>query len=358
LPDEIDLLTRMVAIPSVSGDEEALASFLEGEVRGWGLEARRDELAVRVEIPGRAPGPTLALVSHLDVVPPGKGWTREPFTPTVEGTRLYGRGSGDAKASVAAMLTAAADVARAGGPERGRLLVLLGYGEETKHTTMERAVETAGPIDAAVVGEPTNLDFAVAQRGLMMVDLVADGHQRHAGYAAADGEFQNAALVLAHDLLKLDGLFARRSHAVLGHTIATPTMLEAGVSRNVTPPVAKAILDIRSTPDWTHDEVADVLRQSLRSNVVVTSQRLVPCETPAGSRLLLAAQRVRPHAHTFGSPTCSDWVFLRHTDAIKCGPGTSRRSHTPDEYVDLPEVTAARAFYGAVALGYLGEAGA
>ena len=358
MPDEIDLLTRMVAIPSVSGDEAALASFIEGEVRAWGLDARRDELAVRVEIPGRSAGPTLALVSHLDVVPPGKGWTREPFTPTVEGTRLYGRGSGDAKASVAAMLTAAVDVAHAGGPDRGRLLVLLGYGEETKHTTMERAVETAGPIDAAVVGEPTNLDFAVAQRGLMMVDLVADGHQRHAGYAAADGEFQNAALVLAHDLLKLDGLFARRSHAVLGHTIATPTMLEAGVSRNVTPPVAKAILDIRSTPDWTHDEVADVLRQSLRSNVVVTSQRLVPCETPAGSRLLLAAQRVRPQAHTFGSPTCSDWVFLRHTDAIKCGPGTSRRSHTPDEYVDLPEVTAARAFYGAVALGYLGKAGA
>jgi len=107
----------------------------------------------------------------------------------------------------------------------------------------------------------------------MMVDLVADGDQRHAGYAAADGEFRNAALVLAGDLLKLDGLFAERSHPVLGHTTATPTMLDAGVSRNVTPPMAKAVLDIRSTPDWTHDEVADVLRRSLASNVVVTSQR-------------------------------------------------------------------------------------
>jgi len=133
--------------------------------------------------------------------------------PTVEGTRLYGRGSGDAKASVAAMLTAAKDVADAGGPARGRLLVILGYGEETKHTTMERAVAAVGEIDAAVVGEPTNLDFAVAQRGLMMVDLLAEGDQRHAGYAAADGEFRNAALVLARDLLKLDGLFADRSHA-------------------------------------------------------------------------------------------------------------------------------------------------
>ena len=355
MPDEIDLLKRMVAIPSVSGEEEALARYVEETARGWGLETTRDELAVRVEVRGRKPGPTIALVSHLDVVPPGKGWTRDPFTPTVEGTRLYGRGSGDAKASVSAMLSAAKDVADAGGPDAGRLLVLFGYGEDTRHTTMERAVETAGGIDAAIVGEPTNLDLAVAQRGLMMVDLLAEGDQRHAGYAAADGEFRNAVLILARDLLKLDGLFAERSHPVLGHTTATPTMLDAGVSRNVTPPVAKAILDIRSTPDWTHDEVADVLRQALASNVVVTSQRLVPCETPAGSRLLTVARRIRPEARTFGSPTCSDWVFLRHTDAVKCGPGTSRRSHTPDEYVDLPEVSAARGFYAELVRAYLAE---
>jgi acetylornithine deacetylase len=352
LPDEIALLEALVAIPSVSGEEEAIARYVETTVRSWGLEVVRDDVAVRVEV-GGGPGPTLALVSHLDVVPPGKGWTREPFAPTVEGSRLYGRGSGDAKASVAAMLCAAKDVADGGGLGVGRLIVLLGYGEETKHTTMERAVETAGPIAAAVVGEPTNLEFAVAQRGLMMVDLLAEGDQRHAGYAAADGEFRNAALVLARDLLKLDGLFSERSHPVLGHTTATPTMLDAGVSRNVTPPVAKAILDIRSTPDWTHDEVAHVLRESLASNVVVTSQRLVPCETPAGSRLLAAARRVRPQAGTFGSPTCSDWVFLRHVDAVKCGPGTSRRSHTPDEYVDLSEVTEARVFYAALAQTYL-----
>ncbi len=356
MPDEIDLLQRMVAIPSVSGDEEPLARFVETTAREWGLETARDELAVRIEVRGARPGPTVALVSHLDVVPPGKGWTRDPFTPTVEGARLFGRGSGDAKASVAAMLCAAKDVADAGGPEAGRLLVLLGYGEETRHTTMERAVETAGTIDAAIVGEPTNLDFAIAQRGLMMVDLLAEGDQRHAGYAAADGEFRNAALVLARDLLKLDGLFAGRSHPVLGHTTATPTMLDAGVSRNVTPPVARAILDIRSTPDWTHDEVAGVLRQALASSVVVTSERLVPCETPAGSRLLSAARRVRPEARTFGSPTCSDWVFLRHTDAVKCGHGTSRRSHTPDEYVDLPEVSAARPFYARLVRTYLAGA--
>ena len=185
MPDELSLLERLVAIPSVSGEEATLAAFVEETARGWGLDVVRDDTSVRVEVCGRSPGATLALVSHLDVVPPGAGWTRDPFTPTIEGDKLFGRGSGDAKASVAAMLTAARDVAQAGAPERGRLLVILGYGEETRHTTMERAVERAGRIDAAIVGEPTNLEFATAQRGLMMVDLVARGDQRHAGYAAA-----------------------------------------------------------------------------------------------------------------------------------------------------------------------------
>ncbi len=352
MPGELELLAQLVAIPSVSGEEAAVAAFVEDTARGWGLDAVRDDTSVRIEVRGRTPGPTLALVSHLDVVPPGVGWTRDPFTPSVEDDRLYGRGSGDAKASVAAMISAARDLAEGATLASGRLLVILGYGEETKNTTMERAVERAGPIDAAVVGEPTNLDIATAQRGLMMVDLVARGDQRHAGYAA-EGEFQNAVLVLARDLLRLESLFDDRTHPVLGRTVATPTMLDAGVSRNVTPPVATAILDVRSTPDWSHEEIADLLRSSLESEVVVTSKRLVPCETPADSRLLAAASRARPESARFGSPTCSDWVFLRHVDAIKAGPGTSRRSHTPDEYVDLPEVTAARGFYAGIAREYL-----
>ncbi|HET9725271.1 MAG TPA: M20/M25/M40 family metallo-hydrolase, partial [Gemmatimonadales bacterium] len=129
--DEIDLLKALVSIPSVSGEEEPLARYVEQVAREWGLAVTRDELAVRVVV-GTRPGPSLALVSHLDVVPPGNGWTREPFAPTFEGQRLYGRGSGDAKASVAAMLLAARDLADAGPPLVGRLLVLLGYGEETK----------------------------------------------------------------------------------------------------------------------------------------------------------------------------------------------------------------------------------
>ena len=350
---EVELLQEMIAIPSVSGQEGDLAVFVEETARHWGLDVVRDVRGVRIELRGWGVGPTLAFASHLDVVPPGSGWTRDPFVPVMEGTRLYGRGSGDAKASVAAMLCAAKDLLDSGGMDAGRLLLLFGLGEETTSSTMEAAVEGAGPIDAAVVGEPTNLDFAVAQRGLLMVDLVAAGDQRHAGNTASDGEFSNAAIVLAGDLLKLPTLFGSRTHPVLGQATATVTMLEAGVGRNVTPPVARAVLDVRSTPDWTHEELAQELRSSLTSDVLVTSRRLVPCETPAGSRLLEIASRLRPSARRYGSPTCSDWVFFRELDAIKCGPGTSLRSHRADEYVDLPEVSAARTFYRDLAKAYL-----
>jgi acetylornithine deacetylase len=349
-PTEVAFLRELVAVPSISGNELPAAELVEVTARRLGLDVVRDETSVRVAVGDESAGPTLALATHLDVVPPGEGWTRDPFTPVIEGDLLYGRGAGDAKASVASMLFALADLM--GKSLKGRALGVFTYGEETRDATMPAAVPRAGHLDAALVGEPTNLQFAVAQRGLMMVDLLADGDQRHAGYAG-DGNFTNAITALARELLKLDGIVAERVHPVLGITTVTPTMLEAGVSRNVTPPSARAVLDIRSTPAWSHDELEVALRERLDCRVVVTSKRLVPVETPAGSRLLAAALAVAPEAVQYGSPTCSDWCFLHHLDAIKVGPGTSRRSHTPDESVDLPEVVAARALYARVAERYL-----
>lgn len=351
-PAEIELLRDLVAIPSVSGTEESIGRFVEQWARDRGLEVERGEDGILIRVEGHRPGRSLGLVSHLDTVPEGEGWTRPPFEPVIEGTVLYGRGSGDAKASVAAMLAAARDLAERAGEWSGTVLVLLGYGEETRNTSMPALAARAGMLDGAVIGEPTNLGFAVAQRGLMMAELRARGDQRHAGYASVK-PFDNSITLLARDLVRLEGLLDDRAHKVLGSTTVTATILEAGVSRNVTPPSARAVLDIRSTPDWTHEELAKALTQRLDCEVVITSDRLVPCETPPGSALLAAAARARPASCRYGSPTCSDWVFLRHTDAVKCGPGTSRRSHTPDEHVDLPEVTEARDFYSRLALEFL-----
>jgi acetylornithine deacetylase len=349
-PTEVGFLAELVAVPSISGNEAPAADLVEATARHLGLDVERDETSVRVSVGNASAGPTLAFATHLDVVPPGEGWTRDPFTPVIEGDLLYGRGSGDAKASVAAMLYALADLGKR--PPNGRALGLFTFGEETRDATMPLAVPRAGRLDAALVGEPTNLQLAIAQRGLMMVDLVAMGDQRHAGYAG-EGSFTNAITALARELIKLDGIVSERVHPVLGITTVTPTMLEAGVSRNVTPPSARAVLDIRSTPAWPHDALEAALRERLDCHVAVTSTRLVPVETPAESRLLAAVRDVAPEAITYGSPTCSDWCFLSHLDAIKVGPGTSRRSHTPDESVDLPEVVAARGFYARVAERYL-----
>lgn len=349
-PTEVALLRDLVAIPSISGDEAAVAHYVEQWARAAGLPVVRDATSVRVEVGDVEAGPTLAFASHLDVVPPGEGWTRDPFLPIIEGDLLFGRGSGDAKASVASMLAALADLRAE--PLRGRALGLFTFGEETRHATMPDARALAGRLDAAIVGEPTNLQPAIAQRGLMMVDLVAHGTQRHAGYATGDG-FTNAVLALAQELTKLDGLLRDRVHPVLGETIVTPTMLEAGVSRNVTPPSARAVLDIRSTPAWPHDDLAAALEERLNCDVIVTSSRLVPCETPGSSRLLRAIVASGDGMTPYGSPTCSDWCYLRDLDAVKLGPGTSKRSHTPDESVNISEVSAARRLYAQIAREYL-----
>ena len=96
MPGEVNLLRELIAIPSVSGQETELAVFIEETARRWGLDVVRDSNAVQIEVRGWGSGPTIAFASHLDVVPAGAGWTRDPFTPIIEGTRLYGRGSGDA----------------------------------------------------------------------------------------------------------------------------------------------------------------------------------------------------------------------------------------------------------------------
>lgn len=350
--DEVRLLRELVSIPSPSGSEEEAARHVEGVARDAGLDVRRSDLGVVVEVAGRAGGPTLALVSHLDTVPPGDGWTRDPFEAAIEDGRLYGRGSGDAKASAAAMLGAAADMAARGGPGRGRVLVVLGFREETRDTTMPGLVPTLGDVDAAVIGEPTNLDLATSQRGVLWLDLVARGTQIHAG-RAGEGE-PNAIASLARDLLALEGVGAGRPHPVLGDPTITPTRIEAGVARNVTAPVARASLDVRTTPAWRHAELIQAIRARVAADVEVVSERLVPCETPAGSRLVAAARRVRPGAREYGSPTCSDWVWFREVDAIKCGPGTSARSHGPDECVEVDEVREARAFFAALAEAWSG----
>ena len=353
--DPTDLLIHLVRTPSPSGDEAAAAAVLAEWAKTNHLSPEVDDAALRIVVEGREPGPTLLMASHLDTVPPGDGWSVPPYAGEVEDGRLMGRGAVDAKASVSAMAAAAAELAAAGGPAAGRLVVLATYSEETRDTSMPRALERLGDApDAAVVGEPTSLQPCIAQRGQLLLELHWEGDQVHAGWAAGrQPPPVNAISLAAGDLTNLESLVFDRSHPLLGSVAVTPTQLSAGVARNVTPPRCSAMLDIRTTPAYDHAEVVAMIRDQVTARVEIYSDRLVPAETPADSRLLPAVMAARPEGVPFASPTCSDWVFLRHLDAVKLGPGNSRRSHTADEWIELDEVQAAAHLYAAIAKEYL-----
>jgi len=352
----VELLARLVRTPSPSGQEHAAAALLAAWAAERGLAVEHDDAAVRISVASPRPGPTLALASHLDTVPAGEGWTVDPLGAAVHDGRLFGRGAVDAKASVAAMAAAAAALAADGGPARGSLLAIASFCEETRDTTMPETLRRLGRLpDAAIVGEPTGLRPCVAQRGQLLLRAVWEGEQMHSGWAAERGVPPvNAIAKAAHDLVALAALRPGRPHHRLGAVSITPTMVAGGIARNVTPPRCEVVLDVRTTPAWTHAELTALIAEALPGGrLEVISDRLVPAETPAGSALLAALHRALPEAVEITSPTCSDWVFLRGTDAVKLGPGESRVSHTADEWVDLEQVRAAVGVYAGIAREYL-----
>lgn len=340
--DLLDLHRRLVAIPSVSGAEEEAARFLAAWLAERGA---RPVLLGRSVLAAMGEGPLLLLDSHLDTVPAGPGWTRHPHGAAVEDGRVYGLGANDAKAAVAAL--AGAFVAALSAPPPFALALALVEEEETRGTGTARvlaALSEAGMTpSAALVGEPTGLDVAVAQKGLLVLDLIARGdacHAAHAGTLAA----RNAVRALAADLVALDGLDLGPAHPLLGEATLEPTVVRAGEARNALPAEARAILDARTTPACPAEEIVRRVRERVAGEVEVRSARLRPRETAPDHALVRAALQARPQARLYGSATVSDWAQLE-MPAIKCGPGASARSHRPDEWVSEEEVVAGFTFY-------------
>jgi acetylornithine deacetylase len=341
----------LVAVRSVSGEEAAIAAALAHLLEARGHAPRRigDSL---LALAGQ--GPLLLFDTHVDTVPPAPGWRRDPFAATVEDGRVYGLGANDAKASVAAMT--AAFLALAGEPLGVTLALALVAGEETKsHGTQDvlDALATEGRrVSAAVFGEPTGLDLAVAQKGLLVLELTSAGDATHAAHAEKLGA-RNAARFLARDLVALERVDRGPTHAELGPTTIEPTLLAAGSARNVVPAAASAILDVRTTPASPPGELIARLRAAIGGELAVLSDRFAPRETPADCALLAAARAARPAARCYGSATLSDWALLPPgVDGLKAGPGSSERSHTPDEYVLESEILAGARFYEALARAF------
>lgn len=342
----IDRLMRLVSIRSVSRDEAAMAAAVGAELENAGLSVERRGFNTWTEL-GDAPRPRLLLNSHLDTVPPGDGWTADPWMPRRADGRITGLGANDAKGCVAAMMQAALSIKASldGGEKLGGTVVLaLTAEEEITGQGLGTIVKTLRPIDAALVGEPTGLVPMTAQRGLLIIRATARGRSAHPANTPPDTR-DNAIMTAAADVLKLREFDWGPTHPLLGRCHAHATMISGGVARNVIPDKCEFFIDIRTTPSETHEQLVARLSDALRSELDIHSDRLVSVETNVEERIVQAALRAIPGVRPAGSRAMSDMVFLSDVPAVKIGPGDSNRSHTPDEYITEDELRAGAATY-------------
>ncbi|MFO0839274.1 MAG: M20/M25/M40 family metallo-hydrolase [Phycisphaerae bacterium] len=343
-------LTRLVQTPSISRQESAVADLVAGELSQAGLVVQRHLNNVWCEF-GDAPRPRMLLNSHLDTVPPAQGWCADPWTPRIIDERLIGLGANDAKGCVAAMMHAALALHAAlhGGQKLGGTLVLaLTAEEEISGVGLSEILARLGPIDAALVGEPTGLTPRIAQRGLLVLRCTARGRTSHPANTPPDTP-NNAIQNACDDLRRMREFDWGPPHPLLGRTHAHVTRIQGGVANNVVPDSCEFLLDIRTTPGETHAALTARLRAHLRSEIAVHSERLVPVSTPEEAAIVRAVLRALPGARPAGSPAMSDMVFLAGIPSVKIGPGQSPRSHTPDEFILLDELSAGAAAYERIA---------
>lgn len=332
------LLQRLIATPSPSRDEKAAADLLEAQMHDWGLHTRREANNVWAVAPGHDDSrPTLLLNSHIDTVKPVASWTRQPFCPAVEGDRLYGLGSNDCGGGLVSLLQAFRLMA---GAARGYNLVYLASAEEEVSGAdgISRALPLLPRIDAAIVGEPTAMQPAFAEKGLMVIDATAHGRSGH----AARAEGINAIYEALDDLVWLRSYRFDKVSSLLGPTLATATVISAGTQHNVVPDECRFTIDVRTNELYSNEEAFGILQSHMKSQLKARSFRLgssgIDPAHPLAARCL--ALGMKP----FGSPTLSDQALMPFP-SIKLGPGNSARSHSADEYICLSEIAGAIDIY-------------
>jgi acetylornithine deacetylase len=323
-----DLLKHIISIPAFSGEEAARADFVASYLAGEGLAVERvaNNLWVRVRC-GRDGAPTLMLNSHLDTVRPAGGG----YAASGEGI-IGGLGSNDAGGSVVSMIAATLHFVRHGGLDYDLLLLLSAEEENSGKNGMSLAIKHVGRVDCAIIGEPTGMRAAVAERGLLVLDGVAHGVSGH----AARGEGDNAIYRAMRDI---DALRAHK-FAKISPTMGVPTLavtqINAGTQHNVVPDRCTFVVDVRPTDVYTNEELWHELQTLAESTLTPRSLTNRSSATPAGHPLLWAVERLGIEKYI--SPTTSDWMRVGAVPAIKMGPGDSARSHAADEYITTDEL--------------------
>lgn len=366
----LSLLQQMIAIPSVSRDEQAVADMLQAQMaRLSGLEVHRHHNNLWLVAPGfDATRPTLLLNAHLDTVRPAASWQRDPFTPTIEeitlpdGTtqqRLYGLGANDDGASLVSLLHVFVMLCEAG-PLNSNLIFLASAEEEVSGKNgIDSVLNNDGPLawltrsDApvvAVVGEPTGMQPAIAEKGLVVLDGVAYGKSGH----AARNEGINALYRAVDAITVLRNYAFTQVSETLGPVKVTVTGIQCGTTHNVIPDHCTFMVDCRTTDAYTNEEVVAQLQNAIGA-VTTADEAALPSVTlsPRSTRLQasgistdhpIVSQLIALGRQPFGSPTLSDQALMRFP-SLKVGPGQSSRSHTADEYICPNEIREAISLY-------------
>ena len=335
-----ELLTLLVSTPSVSREEGPLADLVQDLVAAQGFEVHRQGNNLWFSF-GKQGASRLLLNSHLDTVPPCAGWEGDPFMPVWQGARLQGLGANDAKGCVAAILLAAFELSKQ--PFDGEVVVALTAEEETGGNGIATILDQLGPLDCAVVGEPTGLRICAAQRGLLVLKCTARGQSGHVAHAQMLGA-ENAIHKAARDIGRVAAMDFP-AHPLLGSQKAQVTQISGGLRRNQVPDTCEFFIDLRTGPDQDHEALAAAFQRQLESDVAIHSKRYLPKGTDAAHPIVRAALQAAGKAGPVGSGTTSDWAFLGDIPAVKAGPGDTFRSHRPNEYLTLPELEAGAAFY-------------
>ncbi len=329
--DAVALLEMLISKPSVSRNETLAAEVLEAQMQAWGLNPQRIGNNIVAYGPVESERPTLLLNAHIDTVKPVSTWTRDPFKPTLEGDRLYGLGANDCGGGLVSLL----QVFRVlrGSPTQYNLIFLASAEEEVSGEGGIRMVLPQLPqIDVAIVGEPTGMQPAIAEKGLMVIDGIARGKSGH----AARDEGVNAIYEALDDLVWLRNYQFKKSSRLLGPTKMSVTMLNSGTQHNVVPDECRFVIDVRTNEYYQNEYLFRFLQKHMKKcELTARSFRLSSSHIPIGHPLVMRCLQLG--MKPFGSPTLSDQALMPWP-SLKLGPGQSSRSHSADEYICISEI--------------------
>lgn len=331
LEDAVSLLQRLIATPSISRDEAAAADIMEETLRGYGFCPRREGNNVWTVCPDYDERkPTLLLNAHIDTVKPVSSWTRDPYSPDIEDGTLYGLGSNDCGGGLVALLQAFRHLTAL---ERQYNIIYLASAEEevSGKDGISRALPLLPKIDLAIVGEPTSMQPATAEKGLMVVDAVAHGVSGH----AARNEGVNAIYIALDDINWLRTYQFDKISPLLGPVKKTVTVINAGTQHNVVPDECRFTIDIRTNEHYRNEEVFEFLKTKMKSEIHARSFRLSSSGIPSDHPIVRRC--VEMGMTPFGSPTLSDQALMSFP-SLKLGPGDSARSHSADEFIRIKEI--------------------